>query len=184
MIQPAIYFIYPFWKISSVKFVVDSNADPAGSPWVLVVPLVLIMLVLIAWDVGRSTPRSAKKFVSRKFEILTGLFLGWWWFGFATDVKHLLPPELLVIPFAILLYAALALIWVHRSSEVRRFWRQGARIWLWLVLPVEAGVLLALGSAVFEPGSLSAWEGFFLLAMAVVFPYLISRQQRTEGGTR
>jgi signal transduction histidine kinase len=184
MITPAILFVLPFWSVSSVKFVVDSNADPAGSPWGLVAPLVLIMLALIGWDVGRSTPRSAKKFVSRKFEILTGLFLGWWWFGFATDVKHLLPPELLVIPFAILLYAAFALIWVHRVSEVRRFWRQGARIWLWLVLPVEAGVLLALGSAVFEPGSLSAWEGFFLLAMAVVFPYLASRQRRTEGGIR
>ena len=96
-----------------------------------------------------------------------------------------LPTELsVVIPVAILLFVAFALIWVHRVSEVRRFWRQGARIWLWLVLPVEAGVLLALGSAVFEPGPQSVWEGFFLLAMAVVFPYLASRQQRTEGVIR
>ena len=92
-------------------------------------------------------------------------------------------PEFWIIPFAALLYAAFALNWVHRVSEVRRFWRQGARIWLWLVVPVEAGILAALGKAFSEPhplvGNLSA--AFFLVAMGVVFPYLISRQRRIQG---
>jgi hypothetical protein len=84
------------------------------------------------------------------------------------------------------LCTACALVWFHRISEVRRFWRQGDRIWLWLVLPVEAGILLALVAALSRPRplALNASEALFLLAIGVSFPYVVSRQRRTEGATR
>jgi hypothetical protein len=186
MILPAILFIWPLWSGSSLASSVRASAESnGGSPWGCVTVLVLLTTVPIGLFVGRTSPRRARNLVGRKLDILIGLFLGWGWLGFATDAKILLSPELsVVIPVAILLYDAFALIWVHRVSEVRRFWRHGARIWLWLVLPVEAAVLLALNSAVSEPGPLSDWEAFFLLAMAIVFPYLASRRRRTEGAIR
>jgi len=180
----AILFLWPLWNGSWLQYSFETNADPGGSPWVLVAMLFWVVFPGIAWYVGRSAPRGPMSFVSRKLEILFGLFVSWGWLGFATNEKVLLPPEVWVVPVALLLYSAFALIWVHRVSVVRRFWRKGARIWLWLVLPVEAGVLLALGSNVFEPGPLSVWEGFFLSAMAVAFPYLASRQPRMEGAAR
>jgi hypothetical protein len=112
--------------------------------------------------------------------------MGWWWVEFAMNSKALTEPAFWVIPLVLFLYAASAPIWLQGVSEVRRFWRKGARVWLWLVLPVEAGILLALVAALSRPRPLvlNVSEALFLLAMGVSFPYLVSRQRRTEGATQ
>ncbi len=160
--------------------------DYSMTTWWFWTGLVLLLLGTVGWFVGRSCPRDTKSFLNRKVEILTCLFIGWWWVGFVMRREALPRPEFWIIPFAALLYAAFALNWVQRVSEVRRIWRQGARIWLWLVLPMEAGILLALGKALSKPQPLAmtASAAFFLLAMGVVFPYVVSRQRRTKGAAR
>ncbi|HEV7508613.1 MAG TPA: sensor histidine kinase [Thermoanaerobaculia bacterium] len=157
--------------------------DYSMTVWWFWTGLALMIAGTIGWFVGRPSPRGIKSFVNRKLEILTGLFIGWWWVGIVFRTQALPRPELWVIPFAALLYAAFALSWVHRVSEVRRFWRKGARIWLGLILPVEVGILAALGKAFSEPHPLvvNVSVAFFLVAMGIVFPYLISRQRRIQG---
>ncbi|HSS76948.1 MAG TPA: hypothetical protein VLV54_09395, partial [Thermoanaerobaculia bacterium] len=181
-ILPAAFFIAPIFSGSGDPRVEASG----GSAWGCVPVLALIMIIPIGWTVERSSPRGMKSFANRKLEILIGLFLGWYWLDFALNAKILKPEDPWVIPLGVLLYAAFTLIWVHRVSEVRRFWRKGDRLWLWLVLPVDLGILLALGKTFNKPRPLAvnAVEAFFLLAMGIVFPYLVSRQRRTQGATQ
>ncbi|HEX4961465.1 MAG TPA: sensor histidine kinase [Thermoanaerobaculia bacterium] len=163
---------------------VDSLSPTAFLSQVIALPI-LFMITLIGWREGRAQPREAKSFVNRKMEIITGLYIGCWWVSLAKYVP--LQPQLFwAIPLAAFLYAAFALAWVHRVSEVRRIWRKGARFWLWLVLPTEAGILVALCLAPLKPRplALNAAEAFILLAMGIAFPYLVSRQRRVEGATR
>jgi signal transduction histidine kinase len=88
-----------------------------------------------------------------------------------------------VAQFLLLLLGIIELIKLHRISEVRRFWRKGARTWLMLVLLMEAEILLALGLAAFAPDLLVLHpiEAFFLLVLGAGFAYVASRQPRTEG---
>src|SRR4029077_2990474 len=82
-----------------------------------------------------------------------------------------------ILPCAAVLYAVFALPRLQKDSEVRRFWWKGERFWLWLVLPVEAGVLGAMGWSLSRPRPLAvnAAEALLLLIMGVGFPSLISR---------
>ncbi len=167
--------------VAAMGFSVDANNETVSllaSLWALG----LVMLALISWRVGFFTPRDAKRFVRHKMNVLGGLYLGGLWLELAKDATIPMAPWLWV-PLAMSLCTACALVWFHRISEVRRFWRKGDRIWLWLVLPVEAGILLALVAALSRPRplALNASEALFLLAIGVSFPYVVSRQRRTEG---
>ncbi|HEY0556847.1 MAG TPA: sensor histidine kinase, partial [Thermoanaerobaculia bacterium] len=109
------------------------------APWVFEAAgaLVLFLLAMVAWWTGRSSPKSTRRFVNRKVEILLALYVGGWWLRLAPD--HLgasTAMKLWALPAATFLYAAGALVWVHRVSEVRRVWRRGARFWLLPLLPV------------------------------------------------
>jgi signal transduction histidine kinase len=83
----------------------------------------------------------------------------------------------------VLVMIVIGVIQFHQSSGLRRFWRKESRIWLWLVLWVEAEILLALGLATFAPNllTLSSFDVFFLLLMGLGFVYAASRGPRVEG---
>ena len=87
-----------------------------------------------------------------------------------------------VCMFLLLIVAATRLIKFHQNSKVRHFWRRGARTWLWLVLLMEAEILLLLGFAAFAPGLLALHpvQAFSLLIPGAGFAYVASRQPRTE----
>lgn len=182
----------PAWSgLSSPKTTVDYCI---GAVWFLG----LLTAMLVSVFMGRTLPKSIGNLANQKLAVLVALFVAWWWveFGNLSQLNAGLrngmgltgPPSEFSDPWSLpimaFLYAGFTLIWIHRVSEVRRFWRKGARLWLWLILPVEAEVLLTLGPAVFKAKPLGASEVIFLLAMGIVFPYLVSRRRRTQGATR
>lgn len=152
--------------------------------------LVLCLLALFSWRLGRSRPRSVRSYANRQSELLLSLIIGGMWIGLERDIKELsATPGLWAVPLAAFLYAAIDWIWIHRIGEARPSWWKGALSPLWLILPVEVAILLALGSFLSRPGlptlnSPEAVQAFFLLALAVAFPYVASRRRRTEGAPR
>ena len=82
--------------------------------------------------------------MSRKIEMLLALYVGGCWLGFAADLKAPTAIMLWILPVTALLYAASALVWVHRVSEIRYVWRKGARFWLWPLLPVATALALSV----------------------------------------
>ncbi|HSS51010.1 MAG TPA: sensor histidine kinase [Thermoanaerobaculia bacterium] len=147
---------------------------------------VLSTCCLLSWILGRSSPRSFQKLMNLKGGILTTLYIAWWVFGFLPVEANFKESALWGLLPAICLYVVFVLAWLHRASDARRLWQKGHRFWLLLVLPVEAGILLALRSAIAKPRPLvlNVLEAICLLAMAVGFAYAASRQPRTEGATR
>jgi signal transduction histidine kinase len=148
----------------------------------------LSALVLYCERLRRTCTRAARAFANRQFELLFCLTIGWWWeIGFIRDMKlSMEAPGVWSIPVAAFLYAAFALVWIHRKSEARRFWQRATWGWIVLILPVEAAILLTLGKILSKPAPLSlnlldVTEAFFLMALAAAFPYVASRQRRTEG---
>jgi signal transduction histidine kinase len=182
----------PLWTGSGAEGAVGAlNAgDPAVSGLTSVrlgiaVTSVLLALAVASWFLLRSAPPRVKSFVSRKLEILGCLCMGWWWAQLAFDIQtHTKAPTRLIwgIVIACCLYAAGALVWVHRVGEVRRVWRPGIRFWLLPLLPVALVVAAAVDWIFERPGplTLTAADAFFL-AITLVFPYLIARQRRVEG---
>jgi hypothetical protein len=101
---------------------------------------VLFLLAVASWGLLRSASPRVKSFVYRKLEILGCPCMGWWWAQLAFDIQtHTKAPTGSIWAIAVVccLYAAGALVWVHRAGEVRRIWRQGTRFWLW-PLPTAA----------------------------------------------
>lgn len=141
---------------------------------------------LLSWLLGRSSPRSFQKLMNLKGGILTTLYIAWWVFGFLPVDANFKESDLWGLLSAICLYVVFVLAWLHRASDARRLWQKGHRFWLLLVLPVEAGILVALRSAIAKPRPLvlNALEVVCLLAMAIGFAYAASRQPRTEGAAR
>ena len=182
----------PLWTGSGAEGAVGAlNAgDPAVSGLTSVrlgiaVASVLLALAVASWFLLRSAPPRVKSFVYRKLEILGCLCMGWWWAQLAFDIQaHTKVPTRSIWGIAIVccLYAAGALVWVHRSGEVRRVWRQGARFWLLPLLPVALVIALRVDWIFERPGplTLTVADAFFL-AIALVFPYLVARQRRVEG---
>jgi signal transduction histidine kinase len=166
-------------------------AGPGGAgPWaILTVALILGLLFLFSWRAARFCPRALRSFANRKIELLASLILGWWWgVGFPMDLVDgsMGRLEIWIPSLAALLYAAVDFLWIHRVSEARPSWWKGAASPLWLIVPVDGVILVALGSFLFAPGPLAlnpmeAAQAFFLLALAAAFPYVASRQRRAEG---
>ncbi len=84
------------------------------------------LIAAVAWLLGRSSPSGARRFVNRKGEILLVLCLGGWWIQFAPDLQASTARSSGPCRSRASCYAAGALVWVHRASEVRRVWREGA----------------------------------------------------------
>ncbi len=192
MIAAAGFVCSPLWTGSGAEGAVAglSAGDPGVSGFTplrleITVASILFVLAVASWWLLRSAPPKVKSFVYRKLEILGCLCLGWWWAQLAFEIQtHTKAPARSIwgIVIACCLYAAGALVWVHRAGEVRRIWRPGIRFWLLPLLPV-ALVVGAVVSWIFErpgPLTLTAADTFFL-AIALVFPYLIARQRRVEG---
>jgi signal transduction histidine kinase len=165
----------------------EGAAEGSGwAPWVfeVAVGLVLFLLAMGAWWTGRPSPRNVRSFVNRKIEILLALYVGAYWLGFAADLKAPTATMLWVLPITTFLYAAGALVWVHRVSEIRYVWRKGARFWLWPLLPVATAIALSVAWILERPGPLTlnaadvSW-----LTIGLVFPYLASRRPRLEGAS-
>jgi signal transduction histidine kinase len=158
-----------------------------SADWIRVaVALSVLTTGLIAWLVGRPFRRKDNGLIGRKTWVFLSLYLSWWWIALAKP-EQVSDPEVLWSPSLVaFLYAAAVLVWLHRTSRLRPFWRRGNRFWLGLILPVEAGVLLALETAISKPRplALNAAEAGLLLVMALSFPYTISRQRRIEGGAQ
>ncbi len=163
----------------------SAGSGYAYAPWVFEAAgaLVLFLLAMVAWWTGRSSPRNVRSLVNRKAEILFALFAGGWWLRFAPDLEAPTAFKLWALPAAAFLFAACALVWVHRVSEVRRVWRQGARFWLLPLLPVATAVALTVAWAFDQPEPLTlniAVADAFCVAIGFVFPYLLSRRPRLE----
>jgi signal transduction histidine kinase len=96
-------------------------------------------------------------------------------------------PSLILVTLWVyfLVILVIEVIRTHQSSGLRRFWRKESRIWLWLVLLVEAEILFALGLATFAPNLLtfSSFDVFFLLLVGLGFVYAASRGPRLEGAS-
>ena len=177
--------ISPLWTGAGAEGASDGS-NYAYAPWTFEAAgaLVLFLLAMVAWWTGRSSPRNVRSLVNRKFEILLALFAGGWWLDFASDFEAPTAFKLWALPVAAFLFAAGALVWVHRVSEVRRVWRQGARFWLLPLLPVALVIALVVAWIFDRPGplTLSAADVSYL-AIGFVFPYLISRRPRLEGAS-
>jgi signal transduction histidine kinase len=175
----------PLWTGAGAEGASDGS-NYAYAPWTFEVAgaLVLLLLATAAWWTGRSSPRNVRSLVNRKFEILLALFVGDWWLRFAPDLEAPTAFKLWALPAAAFLFAAGALVWVHRVSEVRRVWRQGARFWLLPLLPVVLVIALSVAWIFDRPGPLTvrAADAFFL-AIGFAFPYLVSRRPRLEGAS-
>jgi len=147
--------------------------------------LVLGALALLFWWLSRrATPPGIEAYARRQKKTLGFLYFAIYMI-FCADVDSEVPFFLWTSSLAMLLVAVVGIIELHRTTRLRRFWRKEARIWLWLVLLVGAGVLLALGLAFFEPRLLvlNPLEACFLLIAGIVFAYVASRQPRLEGAS-
>jgi signal transduction histidine kinase len=145
------------------------------------VAVVLFLLWMAAWWTGRASPKNIRSLVNRKAEIILSLYIGGWCLHFADGLEAPTAMMLSILSVTTFLYAAGALVWVHRVSEVRRVWRPGARFWLWLLLPVVAVTALSVAWIFDRPGPLTLSAADALcLSIGIVFPYLLSRQRRTE----
>jgi hypothetical protein len=179
---------YPLWTGPAAEGFSAGLGDASVTPWALEVTgaLVLLLLAAAAWWTGRSSPRNVRSFVNRKSEILVALFVGVWWLDLASDFKAPNAFSLWALPAAAVLYAAGALVWVHRVGEVRRVWQKGARFWLLPLLPVAltVGVTVAWAFERPDPLTLRIAAGHALyLVIGFVFPYLVSRRPRGEGAS-
>jgi signal transduction histidine kinase len=179
---------YPLWTGPGAEGASEGFGDASVTPWTFEVTgaLVLLLLTGAAWWTGRSSPRNVRSFVTRKFEILLALFVGVWWLDFASDFKAPTAFSLWALPAAAVLYAAGALVSVHRVGEVRRVWQKGARFWLLPLLPVALTVGATVAWAFERPDPLTlkiaAGHAFFLV-IGFVFPYLVARRPRGEGAS-
>ncbi len=175
----------PLWTGTGAEGA-SEGVNYAYAPWTFEAAgsLVLFLLAMGAWWTGRPSPKSVRSFVNRKIEILLALFVGDYWLRFAADLKAPTAIMLWVLPVTTFLYAAGALVWVHRVSEVRRVWRKGARFWLWPLLPVATVIALSVAWILNRPGPLTLNAAdVFWLAIGFVFPYLVSRRPRLEGAS-
>jgi signal transduction histidine kinase len=178
---------YPLWTGEGAQGA-SAGSGYAYAPWVFEAAgaLVLALLAAAAWWTGRSSPRNVRGFVNRKSEILLALFVGVWWLDLASDFKAPTAFSLWALPAVAFLFAAGALVWVHRVGEVRRVWQKGARFWLLPLLPVAltVGVTVAWAFERPDPLTLRIAAGHALyLVIGFVFPYLVSRRLRSEGAS-
>jgi signal transduction histidine kinase len=177
-----------FVLILTAHTIVVADASGVAGKLQIAGLLLVGLLALSSIKIWFSLPRAFRSFTNRKAELLGCLLGGWWWgAGLARDPKTLTEiPGIWLLPLACFLYAAIDLAWIRRISETRPAWWKGPLSPLWLILPVEVAILLALGWTFLRSGTLavdqlSATEAFFLLAMATAFPYVASRQRRAEG---
>jgi hypothetical protein len=179
----AVYFalLILIFKVPLLEKVFERIAGLNTAIWVLFFGV----LIFLSWWFSRHRPpRDTSVYARRQRTTLSFLILGnlvgilW-----AGNEDLPIPSFMWISSIAMYCVAAIGLVEIHRTSTLRRFWRKEARGWLWLVLSVEAGLLLALGTAFFAPWllALEPLAACCLLIMGVAYAYLASRQPAVGG---